>query len=216
MGKTSKQLMIKKKFGTLTVESEVFERNKNGHILYNVVCDCGKQKQVLGSSLRSGASRSCNKCFLLTGSHGMYKTREYSIWQSMKDRCYNPNNISFKNYGAKGIFVCERWINSFANFLSDMGESKGLSIDRINVYGNYEPSNCRWATPVTQARNRTNNKIYSYLGETLCASEWCKKLNMPSSTFNNRINRGWSIEETIIKPIIKKHCKRLEYGKNTL
>lgn len=202
MGITSKVNIIGRKYGCLTVLSEIEKRNKNGHILYNVKCDCGKEKQVLGSSLRSGASRSCNKCSFLTGSHGMWKSREFSIWQSMKDRCYNSNNPGYKNYGGRGIIICDEWKNSFSNFYLDMGESNGLTIDRIDVNGNYEPSNCRWATPKIQARNRTNNKVYSYLEETLCMSEWCEKLNMPTSTFNNRILRGWSIEKIINTPII--------------
>lgn len=203
MGKTSKQFMIGKKYGILTVMSEVKERNKNGHILYNVKCECGKEKQVLGSSLRTGGSRSCNKCSILTGSHGMWKSREFNIWQSMKDRCYNQNNIRYKNYGGRGVVVCDRWVNSFKNFYCDMGNSNGLSIDRIDVYGNYEPSNCRWANAKTQSRNRTNNAKFTYLNETLCMSEWCEKINMPTSTFLNRINRGWSIDKTIETPIRK-------------
>jgi hypothetical protein len=204
MGKTTKQYMIGKKYGILTVISEIETRNKRGHIMYNVKCDCGKEKKVLGSSLRRGASRSCNKCSLLTGSHGMWKSREFSIWQSMKDRCYNPNNLRYKNYGGRGIAVCDRWKNSFINFYIDMGESKSLTIDRIDVNGNYEPSNCRWSNPKTQARNRTNNKLYTYLNETFCVSEWCEKLNMATSTFHNRVIRGWSIEKIVKTPVKSK------------
>ena len=207
MGKTTKQCMVGRKYGVLTDMSEIELRNKNGHILYNVKCDCGKEKQVLGASLRSGASKSCNKCKTLTGSHGMWKSREFSIWGSMKDRCYNPNNLRYKNYGGRGIKVCDRWKNSFKNFYLDMGDSVGLSIDRINVNGDYESSNCRWATSKTQARNRTNNKVYTYLEETLCMSEWCEKLNISTSTFNNRVLRGWSIEKIINTPINIKHRK---------
>lgn len=203
MGKTNKQYMIGKKYGILTVISEIEIRNKNGHILYNVRCDCGKEKQVLGSSLRSGASRSCNKCSLLTGSHGMWKSREFSIWQYMKDRCYNPNNTRYKNYGGRGIIVCDKWKYSFINFYLDMGESNNLTIDRINVNGNYEPSNCRWSTPKIQARNRTNNVFYTYKKQTKCVGEWCELLKMPTSTFYNRIKRGWSIDKIIETPIRK-------------
>jgi len=207
MGKTSKQCIVGKKYGILTVISEIETRNKNGHIMYNVKCDCGKEKQVLGASLKRGASRSCNKCSLLTGSHGMWKSREFSIWQSMKDRCYNSNNPRYKNYGGRGIIICDKWKDSFSNFYLDMGESNDLTIDRVDVNGNYEPSNCRWTTPKIQARNRTNNKVYTYLEETLCMSEWCEKLNISTSTFNNRILRGWSIEKIVNTPINVKHRK---------
>jgi hypothetical protein len=201
MSKTAKKNMVGLKFGLLTVISEQKERNKNGHIMYNVVCDCGKSKSVLGSSLRRGGSKSCNNCILLTGGHRMWKSREFKIWGSMKSRCSNSNDPNYKYYGLRGIKVCERWINSFENFYLDMGKSSGLSIDRIDVNGNYEPINCRWTDLKTQARNRTNNKLYTYLNETLCVSEWCERLNMPSSTFHNRIIRGWGIEKIITTPI---------------
>lgn len=208
MSKTAKKNMIGLRYGILTVLSEVKERNKNGHILYNVKCDCGKEKIVLGHSLRTGASRSCNKCHLLTGGHGMWKSKEFSVWGNMKDRCTNPNNPRYKNYGGKGIIVCERWVNSFPNFFSDMGESNGLTLERKDVSGNYEPNNCKWADAKEQARNRTNNVRYTYEKETLCVSEWCEKLNMKYSTFTHRIQRGWSIEETIETPVITKHRKQ--------
>lgn len=207
MSKTAKIDLTGLRFGTLTVLSEVIERNKRGHILYKVKCDCGKEKTVLGASLRSGGSRSCDKCYLLTGSHGMWKSKEFSIWSSMKDRCYNPNNSRYENYGERGIVVCERWINSFANFYTDMGDSNGLSIDRIDVNSGYCPENCRWATPTVQARNRTNNTTFEYKGEVKCVSEWCEIYNIASSTFHNRLKRGWSIEKTIETPVNIKHRK---------
>jgi hypothetical protein len=208
MGKTTKQDMIGKKYGLLTVISEITERDKNGFILYNVKCDCGKEKIVLGSSLRRGASRSCNKCYLLLGTHGMWKSKEYSIWGSMKDRCYNKNNTRYKNYGGRGIIVCDRWINSFENFFLDMGNSNGLSIDRIDVNRNYEPKNCKWSNPKQQANNRTNNTKLTYKNQTMNISEWCEFLKMSTSTFHNRISRGWSIEKIIETPINKKHKKK--------
>lgn len=203
MSKTAKKNIIGERFGILTVVSEIKERNKNGHILYNVKCDCGKEKQVLGSSLRAGVSKSCNKCILLTGSHGMWKSKEFSIWGSMKDRCYNPNNPRYKNYGGRGIIVCDKWKNSFKDFYLDMGNSNGLSIDRIDVNKNYTPENCRWSNHKTQANNRTNNKKITYKDKTMNISEWCEFLKIPTSTFNNRIIRGWSIEKTIETPIRK-------------
>jgi len=93
----------------------------------------------------------------LNKTHGQYKTPEYIIWKAMKARCKNPNN---KYYGAKGIKVCDRWVNSFENFISDMGKKpEGFSIDRINGTGNYESSNCRWADRETQIKNRKKYKI---------------------------------------------------------
>lgn len=203
MGKTAKKDIVGLKFGTLTVLSEILERNKNGHILYNVKCDCGKAKQVLGASLRNGLSRSCNKCYLLTGTHGMWKSREFKIWGSMKDRCTNPNSLNYKNYGGRGIVVCKEWLNDFSQFYKDMGDSGNLTIDRIDVNGNYEPSNCRWTDMKVQSRNKTNNVRFTHNGETLCVSEWIEGCKIASSTFWNRIDRGWSFEKSITTPVRK-------------
>ncbi len=196
------------RFGILTVLEEIPVRNKHGHILYEVVCDCGKRKKVLGSSLRIGRSKSCNSCPLLLGTHGMYRTREYRIWCSMRTRCSNVNDSGYFRYGGRGIRVCDDWINSFSNFYRDMGNSMGLSIDRIDVNGNYCKENCRWVDMKVQSRNRRNNNIFMYNGEDVCASEICEKINMPTSTFYNRIKRGWSIEDTINKPIRIKRPKQ--------
>jgi hypothetical protein len=197
---TLKKEMIGKKFGTLLVLNEIKERDKNGFILYQVRCECGKVKNVLGSSLRNGGSRSCNKCHTLTGTHGMWKSREFRIWTSMKSRCSNPNDANYKNYGARGIKVCDEWVNNFKQFYLDMGDSNGLSIDRINVNGIYEKDNCRWIDMKTQSRNKRNNIFYKINGVEKCISEICEELNMASSTFRNRLTRGWSIEKIISTP----------------
>ena len=205
MSITSKKQMINLKFGLFTVLNEVENRNKNGCILYNVICECGNKKTVLGSSLRNGSSKACNNCkHKLTGTHGKYKTKEYKTWKSMRFRCDAKNN--YKNYSLKGITVCDEW-NDFNIFLKDMGlaPTKKHSIDRINVYKGYNKNNCRWATDKVQARNRTNNKLIEYNGQVKCISEWCEGLNMPYNTFSNRLKRGWSIEKTIKTPINKKN-----------
>lgn len=124
------------------------------------VCDCGSRPTVSGQHLRNGGIRSCG-CLrrevaaLVRRSHGRSLTAEYTTWSSMKSRCENRNDRSFKRYGAVGISVCGRWRDSFENFLHDMGpRPAGRSIDRINGAGNYEPGNCRWATRSEQNLNR--------------------------------------------------------------
>ena len=136
---------------------------------YVCKCDCGKIKLIAGSSLQSGLTKSCgciqkerasqsNKSRQIHGhspSVGRKQSGEYGSWQGMFKRCENPSDINYHNYGGRGISVCERW-RTFANFLEDMGlkGSPDLSIDRIDVNGNYEPSNCRWATHAQQTENR--------------------------------------------------------------
>jgi len=124
---------------------------------------------------------------------------EYSIWKLMKNRCNNKNLPFYKNYGGRGIVVCDRWLNKkngFMNFISDMGgrPSKNHSIDRINNDGNYEPSNCRWANDFQQARNKTINRIIEFKGEKKCLAEWSEILNVDYHTLKYRLNRGWDME----------------------
>lgn len=147
-----------KKFGKLTV----IERTENigNRVAWLCKCDCGNEKVVRGDDLKTGNTKSCG-CYRdefkrvhghNTKRHG--RTPEYTSWNHMMQRCYNPKNNMYEFYGAKGVTVCERW-HEFKNFIEDMGEkpSTGHTIDRIDVYGNYEPSNCRWATREQQDRN---------------------------------------------------------------
>lgn len=137
----------------------IIGKNKNIIRYFECKCDCGKTKKVRLSMMRSGQSKSCG-CLItetqkrIRTTHGRYGTLEYKSWQSMKERCSNPKNNKWDLYGGRGINVCERWVN-FSNFFEDMGpRPKGTTIDRINPDGNYEPSNCRWATIEEQNRNR--------------------------------------------------------------
>jgi hypothetical protein len=165
------------KFNRLTIVKEV-----EPHIWKNIkirkfecLCDCGNQINVLLNDLRTDDTKSCgcfhseiisernkNKIDKLNPNfkHGLTYTNEYYIWKAMKQRCYNPKHKSWKNYGNRGIKICDRWLNSFQNFLEDMGTKPApeYSIDRINNDGNYEPSNCKWATKSEQNNNKRNNK----------------------------------------------------------
>lgn len=148
------------RFGKLTV-IEHGHRTAYGDHAYLCNCDCGNQIIVAAGSLTKGNTKSCGCLRLhLPGSkptHGMTKTRTYKSWRSMHDRCYNPNNDSYKYYGAKGIKVCDRWLHSFENFLADMGiRPEDTELDRILSSENYHKDNCRWVSHKTNMHNRNS------------------------------------------------------------
>jgi hypothetical protein len=139
-----------------------------------------------------------------TQKHGMIKTPEYFTWRGMRQRCENPNCRNFPRYGARGIKVCERWIESFTNFFSDMGPrpSNQHSLDRIDNDGDYAPANCRWATRLEQMNNREINKLITHDGVTLPISEWARIKSIRRDTLHNRIFRlGWSSERALTTPV---------------
>lgn len=132
-----------------------------------------------------------------TRTHGMSKTRIYKTWGAMRERCENPHNKSFHRYGARGIFVCERW-RRFENFYADMGDCPpGLSIERIDNDGPYSPENCRWATKSEQASNRRSNHIVEYQGRAMSVRDWASELGLIYGTLLNRLRRGRPLEEAL-------------------
>jgi len=190
--------MVGERFNSLTVLKELKDRNKNGHILYSCKCDCGNIKTILGASIRSGSTKSCGCLVTKTnGKHLKEKSKIYKTWIGIKTRCFNKNSNIYKNYGGRGISMCETW-KDFNVFYKDMGDvPNGMSIDRIDVNGDYKKSNCKWSNHKEQSRNKRNNNFITYKGTTKCLTEWCEELNMPLNTFSNRLKRGWSIEKTI-------------------
>lgn len=167
-------------------------------------CSCGNLIKVNGSTLRMLRKYSCGclrkprKKFFVHGHTINGKvTREYRTWALMKSRCLDKNNKKYKNYGARGIKVCEKWL-SFENFLEDMGiKPKNLTLERINVNGNYEPSNCKWATHKEQANNKTNNVYLTYKNKTMNLSQWADFLNISYSVIRTRKHRNYSIEKIL-------------------
>lgn len=167
-------------------------------------CSCGIQRMVSERNLRDGRSQNCGceRMAAMAGSntkHGKWKSSEYKVWSAMKARC----NKKHKNYGARGIFVCERWASNFAAFYADMGSrpSTRHTIERINNDGNYEPSNCRWATYAEQGRNKRSNVNITYNGETKTIADWSTTIGIDFSTLHYRLVRGgWPIARALTEP----------------
>lgn len=193
------------KFGRLTVlEMDKVIKNKT---MWKCLCDCGNEVSVFGSNLKRGNSLSCG-CManeMLSKrmtTHKKSYTRIYGIWIGMKQRCFNPNVKSYSNYGQKGIRVCDEWMgeNGFQNFYDWSmlnGYNDELSIDRIDVNGNYEPSNCRWANNETQMNNMSTNVYLTYKGKTQTITQWSKETGIKAATLNYRHRNGWSDKECI-------------------
>lgn len=168
-------------------------------------CDCGTKKTVFKSLLTFGSSKSCG-CLNreICTKHNMTGTRIYNIWRSMRVRCYKIDDDHYKNWGKRGITVCDEWRKEFINFYNwaiTNGYKKNLSIDRINNDGNYEPSNCRWATQKEQGSNMRSNRNITFNGETHCVSEWSRLLGINYANLIYRLNTDMSIKKAFTKKI---------------
>jgi hypothetical protein len=187
-------------------------------------CDCGNETTVATSNLtKKQPTKSCGchrreEIGNRSRTHGDGSiprgiAREYAAWQQMKNRCLNPNDKRFADYGGRGITVCDRWVNTYENFLADMGRrpSSRHSLDRVDVNGNYEPSNCRWATNREQSRNRRDNHRLTLNGKTQSLIEWQEETGIHWATIKARLDTGWSVERALTEPVNTK--KRNRYAK---
>lgn len=165
--------------------------------LWKCRCECGVIRSVPSGKLREGTSNSCG-CLAIElvtkratvhgfTPKGVKPSSEYVAWKSMKERCLKKYNHAYKSYGGRGIVICDRWLNSFENFINDMGykPSEKHSLDRIDNNGNYEPNNCRWATLKEQNENRRSNIWIEFRGYKKILSEWCRLFGIPN---NGRLN----------------------------
>ena len=197
-----KTKMTGQKFGRLTV-IECAPKTEP-HIQWVCHCDCGGKTITRGTLLRSGLTIMCLACAVKLGNkastkHGMYGTPEYQAWQSMIQRCTNPQNCNFKRYGARGITVCEEWRHSFDRFFTDMGyrPAQHCSLERIINAEGYSKGNCRWATDVEQARNRRTNRYLTHNGQTLLLIEWANALNTGATAILQMLRRGKSMSQVV-------------------
>ncbi len=176
-------------------------------------CECGNTKKVLASHLISGHTKSCGclqkqsfKFAIHKPKHNMIHTRLYKIWNGMKNRTNKNSSLvktEYKNYSGRDITICDEWAKDFVafyNWAMSNGYQDNLTIDRIDVNGNYEPSNCRWVTMKEQQNNKRNNTVIEYNGEKNTISQWTKKLGYSKGLLTNRLIRGWSIERALNTP----------------
>lgn len=184
---------------------------KNGFIGDQVAwfcqCSCGNTTTVSSYGLGSGSTQSCGclqreKASEASSTHGLSNTREYRIWCAMKTRCTNENRDNYKHYGARGISVCSRWINSFENFFSDMGPcpSEQHSIERNDPDGNYEPGNCRWATQTEQMRNTSRSVKVQWGGKEVTIAELSELTGVSYDLLQQRLRSGWCVDDAVNKP----------------
>jgi hypothetical protein len=204
------------RFGRLIVVQEA-ERHisPKGKISrqWKCLCDCGEYTFVQFSNLKNGGTQSCGcykKEIQESGGtywkHGQTKSQLYRVWHGMKQRCLNPNYPAYKDYGGRGITVCDRWINSFENFLSDMGECPpGLSLDRIDNNGNYEPGNCKWRSRIEQENNKRSNVYIEWQGRRITLAEAARLSGINYSVIRMRLSQlGWSPQKALTTPVRQK------------
>jgi len=199
---------IGERFGRLVINA-VVGSGPDKHIIVECLCDCGGKTQVPLSRLKNKniGTKSCG-CLtkIVNTTHGKRSSKMYPIWIGMKQRCTNPKNKRYSDYGGRGITVCDSWQN-FENFLADMGEApEGLTIDRINNDGDYEPGNCRWISMKEQARNYRHNHILSYNGKEKPLVAWAEQYNIPYHTLKSRINKlHWPVDKALNTPVRESH-----------
>lgn len=198
--------LIGKTYGRLEVVS--FSHRTTKSSFWVCKCVCGKQKVIDAGNLKRSITKSCG-CLhkevfrRITTKHGLSRTKEYFTWQEIRARCYRETHKLFKDYGGRGIKVCERW-NDFENFLHDMGDAPSghrISIDRVNNDGDYKPSNCRWATSVIQNNNKRTNVFVSVDGVLKTLAQWAIDFGINKQTVYSRIRRGWNYLDSLEIPV---------------
>lgn len=199
--------LVGQRFGRLLVVSEALKLGNNRRVV--CVCDCGNKRNVSFGNLRSGMTASCG-CLrsellaMMTTRHGMTRTPEYRAWAAMRNRCRNTSKM-YAHWNGRGIKVCSRW-DVFENFLADVGPrpGRGYSIDRINVDGDYDPSNVRWATRKQQANNTTKTFRIKFNGVDEAVCDVAQRVGLKPSTLYTRVTKyGFSVEDAIKSPLLK-------------
>lgn len=173
--------------------------------MWDCTCRCGTRKDVRDAEIRRGESSSCG-CYNreISSTHHSSRTRLYEIWHGMKQRCNNPRSKDAHNYSERGIAICQEWNDSFESFRDwaiSNGYQDGLSIDRIDVNGNYCPENCRWSTASEQCRNTRVNHLLTFNGKTQPIASWADETGIDYYTLSKRIEKGWSVDRALTQPV---------------
>lgn len=203
-------IQIGEKYNNLTIIKEVEKRNNRRHFLCK--CDCGNEKIIRIDGITSGHAKTCG-CLQLqvAKKHGFFGTRIYQTWVQMKARCFNEQHKHYKDYGGRGITVCDEWKDDFMTYYYwsiDNGYAENLSIDRIENDGNYEPSNCRWVSMQMQANNKRNNRLIEYNNQTHTLAEWSRILGINYKTLKARIiTMCWDVKRAFETPVAIKGGK---------
>jgi len=201
------------KFNRWTVLS-ISEKRYRSMTIWLCRCECGVEREIIGNNITRNISKSCGclklertkACKTIHGDAVDGKLSSlYRIWQGMKERCFYPSQPAYKYYGGRGIKLCQEWhaYYNFKRWAIENGYREGLSIERINNDGNYEPENCRWISKKLQARNTRKNTIIEIGGVKKCLIEWCHDYEISRPTVSSRISRGWNPEKAITTPVIK-------------
>jgi len=194
------------KFGRLTVIAK--SKTENGRSAWLCNCDCGRQSKVQSFDLINGKTKSCG-CLQGKRSHGLSRGDNgkhmplYKVWVQMRQRCLNANNVNFKNYGGRGIKIYKEW-ESYKNFYDwaiTSGYEKGLTIERINNDGNYDPANCTWIPQSKQPDNLRSNRYITFNGANWTLRKWGRITGINARTIGCRIDRGWSTERALTQPV---------------
>ena len=197
-----------KRFGKLVAVERA--KNVGKKVSWKCLCDCGNETNVLTTNLTTNRIKSCGclrteRTVQRSTTHNQRHTKLYEVWKTMKQRCFNPKNKGYKNYGGRGIKICDEWKNNYQAFYEwsmNNGYKEGLSIDRIDVNGNYEPSNCRWADRFTQNNNTRKNKPFIINGVSKTIHQWAREYNIPVEIVRSRFyTLHWDIVKALTTPV---------------
>lgn len=189
-----------------------------------VACQCGRIAVVLCYDLRRGTTQACRSCStsIHRPTHGEYGTPLYWVWAAIKQRCHNPNNRSYADYGGRGIRLCDAWEDfpAFKEWANENGYAAGLEIDRVNNDGHYEPGNCRWTTKINNSHNTRRSRLLLAFGETKCIAEWSRddRCVVKPNSLKTRLSKGWSLEAAMTTPPLKsvKSAQVLDYADSSV